>query len=150
MAKYKNRTTGVSSTAAKYASAFCSGSGTLKAHYPQFCNASSPKRSRNLRFRQNGVLRRHANRQQPRPYFYEDNYIDDMELVAAQLFRHSNGPVNFLKEAIYCTSWGLPPPDDHRHRRHYQWYPFVEPGHSGGTIRRPAWGRRDSSVFKRL
>ncbi|MCB0595300.1 MAG: glycoside hydrolase family 9 protein [Lewinellaceae bacterium] len=129
LAKYKNRTTGVSSTAAKYASAFALGAELLKAHYPEFCQRISAKAFDAYAFAKTdlGVCQTASNRA---PYFYEeDNYVDDMELAAAQLFRHTKGP-NFLKEATYwgqlepATPWMITDT-----ARHYQWYPFVNLGH---------------------
>ena len=129
LAKYKNRTTGVSSTAAKYASAFALGAELLKDHYPQFCERIFAKALETYAFAKTdlGVCQTASNRA---PYFYEeDNYIDDMELAAAQLFRHSNDPA-LLKEAIYwgqlepATPWMITDT-----ARHYQWYPFVNLGH---------------------
>jgi len=129
LAKYKNRTTGVSSTAAKYASAFALGAELLKGYYPEFCEKISAKAFDAYAFAKTdlGTCQTASNRA---PYFYEeDNYVDDMELAAAQLFRHSNDPA-FLKEAAYwgqlepATPWMITDT-----ARHYQWYPFVNLGH---------------------
>jgi hypothetical protein len=129
LGKYKNRSTGVSSTAAKYASAFALGAELLQEYYPEFAEKISQKAYDAFQFAKTdlGVCQTASNRA---PYFYEeDNYVDDMELAAAQLFIHSQKP-EFLSEAIY---WGelepVTPWMTTNTARHYQWYPFVNLGH---------------------
>jgi peptidoglycan/xylan/chitin deacetylase (PgdA/CDA1 family) len=129
LGKFKNRTTGVSSTAAKFASAFALGSEMLKTHYPEFCKRIASKAYEAYRFAKIdlGVCQTAS---YLAPYFYEeDNYVDDMELAAAQLYIHSKNP-EFLMEAIY---WGtlepVTPWMSANNARHYQWYPFVNLGH---------------------
>ncbi len=129
LGKYKNRTTGVSSTAAKFASAFALGSQLLKEYYPEFCTKIAGKASEAFKYAKTdlGVCQTASNRA---PYFYEeDNYADDMELAAAQLFLHSKN-IKFLSEATY---WGelepVTPWMSANAARHYQWYPFVNLGH---------------------
>ena len=129
LAKYKNRTTGVSSTAAKYASAFALGSELLKEYYPEFCEHISEKAKDAFRFSKTdlGVCQTASN---VSPYFYEeDNYADDMELAAAQLALTHNDN-DYLVEAAY---WGdiepVTPWMGADTARHYQWYPFVNLGH---------------------
>ena len=129
LAKYKNRSTGVSSTAAKFASAFALGSEILKEYYPAFSNRLSQKALDAYKFAKTdlGVCQTACN---VSPYFYEeDNYVDDMELAAIQLF-HNSKEKKFLKEAVY---WGnvepVTPWMGADTARHYQWYPFVNVGH---------------------
>ena len=129
LGKYKNRSTGVSSTAAKYASAFALGAELLREYYPEFSEKISKKAYNAFKYARTdlGVCQTASNRA---PYFYEeDNYVDDMELAAAQLFMHSKNP-KFLSEAIY---WGklepVTPWMAANTARHYQWYPFVNLGH---------------------
>ena len=129
LGRYKNRTTGVASTAAKYASSFALGAELLKGYYPEFCAKISAKATAAYAFAKTdlGVCQTASNRA---PYFYEeDNYVDDMELAAAQLARASQEPA-LLREAIY---WGhlepVTPWMSTDTARHYQWYPFVNLGH---------------------
>ncbi|MFC1783522.1 glycoside hydrolase family 9 protein [Planctomycetota bacterium] len=129
LGKYKNRTTGVSSTAAKYASAFALGGELLQKYYPEFCQKISAKALEAYKYAQSdlGVCQTASNRS---PYFYEeDNYVDDMELAAVQLYRRSKDS-KFLSEAAY---WGdlesVTPWMTTNAARHYQWYPFVNLGH---------------------
>jgi peptidoglycan/xylan/chitin deacetylase (PgdA/CDA1 family) len=129
LGKYKNRTTGVSSTAAKYASAFALGGQLLKTYYPEFCAKISQKALTAYVFANSdlGVCQTACNRS---PYFYEeDNYVDDIELAAAQLYKLT-GKTDFLSDAVY---WGelepITPWMKDNSARHYQWYPFVNLGH---------------------
>lgn len=129
LAKHKNRSTGVSSTAGKFASAFALGSEVLKEYYPEFSEIIFKKSIDAYKYGKTdlGVTQTASNKS---PYFYEeDNYVDDMELAAIQLF-HNTGEKEFLNDAIYwgniepITPWmGLDT------ARHYQWYPFVNLGH---------------------
>ncbi len=127
--RFKNRSTGVSSTAAKYASTFAFGSDLLKKYYPDFSEKIATKAEEAFRFAKSdlGVSQTASNRA---PYFYEeDNYVDDMQLAAIQLFQTTNNP-EYLKEATY---WGelepITPWMSNNAARHYQWYPFVNLGH---------------------
>jgi len=129
LAKYKNRTTGVSSTAAKYASAFALGAELLKEFYPEFSKKIAAKAVEAFKFAKTdlGVCQTACNRS---PYFYEeDNYVDDMELAAVQLYKYSKKS-EYLSEALY---WGelepVTPWMAADTARHYQWYPFVNLGH---------------------
>ena len=129
LAKYKNRSTGVSSTAAKFASAFAMGSELLRAYDPAFCEKIARKARDAYAYAKSdlGVSQTASN---VSPYFYEeDNYVDDMELAAAALFQQEDDPA-LLKEAAYwgnlepVTPWMIADT-----ARHYQWYPFFNVGH---------------------
>ncbi len=129
LCKYKNRTTGVSSTVGKFASAFALGSLVLEKYYPQFCKMIRQKAVDAYKFAKTdlGVTQTASCKS---PYFYEeDNYVDDMELAAAQLSKISNKK-NYLTEAV---DWGklepVTPWMGADTARHYQWYPFVNLGH---------------------
>jgi len=129
LSKYKNRSTGVSSTAAKFSSAFALGSELLKKYYPEFCEIISKKAYDAYEFANTdlGYCQTACN---VSPYFYEEeNYSDDMELAAVQLYKNSK-KLKFLKEAEY---WGnieqVTPWMKNDTARHYQWYPFVNLGH---------------------
>ncbi len=129
LCKYKNRTTGVSSTAGKYASAFALGSVIMKKYYPEFSEEIAHKALQAYEFGKTdlGVTQTACCKS---PYFYEeDNYVDDLELAAAQLYEDS-GNKKYLTEA---AGWGEVEPytpwmgaDT---ARHYQWYPFMNVGH---------------------
>lgn len=126
---YKNRTTGVSSTAGKFASAFALGSDLLRKYYPDFCDTIRKKSIDAYSYAKTdlGVCQTACC---VSPYFYEEaNYVDDMELAAAQLFETTKDSTYF-KEAVY---WGriepVTPWMGSDTARHYQWYPFVNLGH---------------------
>jgi endoglucanase len=127
--KHKNRSTGVSSSAAKFASTFALGASTLKTYYPDFCQKLSKKAGDAYQFAKSdlGVSQTVSIKA---PYFYEeDNYVDDLELAAVQLYELTNEDA-YLKDAIYwgdlepATPWMI-----FNHARHYQWYPFLNLGH---------------------
>ncbi|MEJ2613789.1 MAG: glycoside hydrolase family 9 protein, partial [Ignavibacteriaceae bacterium] len=127
--KYKNRTTGVSSSSGKFASAFALGSILLQKYYPGFCEIIKQKAVEAYSFGKTdlGVTQTASCKS---PYFYEeDNYSDDMELAAAQLFKIDSDS-NYLKEAV---GWGklepVTPWMGADTARHYQWYPFINLGH---------------------
>ncbi|MBK7104994.1 MAG: glycoside hydrolase family 9 protein [Ignavibacteriae bacterium] len=129
LAKYKNRTTGVSSTAAKFASSFALGSDLLKKYYPKFSEKIKQKSIDAFEFAKTdlGVCQTACN---VSPYFYEeDNYVDDLELAAAQLSKTFSSN-KYLDESNY---WGeieqFTPWMGADTARHYQWYPFVNLGH---------------------
>ena len=127
--KYKNRTTGVASAAGKFASAFALGSVILQKFYPEFCKTIKQKAVEAYNFGKTdpGVTQTASCKS---PYFYEeDNYADDMELAAAQLFKF-DGDENYFNEAV---KWGklepVTPWMGTDTARHYQWYPFINLGH---------------------
>jgi hypothetical protein len=66
------------------------------------------------------------------PYFYEeDNWVDDMELAAVELFKITQDK----KYLDYATMFGrketVTPWMGADTARHYQWYPFMNMGHPG-------------------
>jgi endoglucanase len=129
LSKHKNRSTGVSSSAAKYASSFALGSDLLKKYYPKFSELIKQKAVEAYEFAKSdlGVNQTASYKS---PYFYEeDNYVDDLELAAIQLYK-TFGEEKYLTEA---AAWGTVEPftpwmgaDT---ARHYQWYPFINLGH---------------------
>ncbi|WP_298361864.1 glycoside hydrolase family 9 protein [Runella sp.] len=128
--KYKNRTTGVASTAGKYASAFALGSQILSNFYPEFAKKLVQKAYDAYDYgkRFPGVCQTAPGRA---PYFYEeDNYVDDMELAAAQL--HQLTPANsaYLADAVnFGRNEPTTPWMGADTAKHYKWYPFVNLGH---------------------
>ncbi|MGE5363911.1 MAG: glycoside hydrolase family 9 protein [Bacteroidota bacterium] len=127
--KYKNMATGIASTAGKFSSAFALGAELLKKYYPEFSEKINKKAVEAYNY---GKKHPGACQTAPckSPYYYEeDNYVDDMELAAVQLFRKTNDK-NYLKDAAGfgekepVTPWmGADTAD------HYQWYPFLNLGH---------------------
>ncbi|HEY3373182.1 MAG TPA: glycoside hydrolase family 9 protein [Prolixibacteraceae bacterium] len=129
LGQFKNRTTGVSSTAAKFASSFALGAVVFKEFDIDLYNQLRKKSMEAMAFAQSDL----GNCQTAcvvSPYFYEeDNYVDDMELAAASL-NPIVKQVDFQKVAKY---WGelepVTPWMELNRARHYQYYPFVNLGH---------------------
>lgn len=127
---FKNRATGVSSTAGKYSSAFALGAQVFKNFDPALAKMLTEKAEDAFEFGLTdlGVAQTAC---VVSPYFYEeDNYIDDLELAASELYKLT-GNASYLKQAAY---WGaLEPVTPWMGRdtaRHYQYYPFVNLGHA--------------------
>ncbi len=126
---YKNRTTGIASTAGKFASAFALGARILRKERPELAGMLRTKALEAYRFGREhpGVCQTAPCRA---PYFYEeDNWVDDMEFAATQvglLF----GDSGFVREAgAYAEQEPVTPWMGAERARHYQWYPFVNLGH---------------------
>ncbi len=127
--KNKNRTTGIASTAGKYAAAFALGAEILMPFYPEFSGSLKQKAvdAYNFGAQNPGVCQTAPHLA---PYFYEeDNWQDDMELAAIILHRMT-GEKEYLVAAIgYGNAEPVTPWMGADTARHYQWYPFVNLGH---------------------
>lgn len=129
LGEHKNRTTGVSSNAGKFASAFALGADIFKDIDPTFSALMKEKAGAAYNFAETKL----GNTQTAclkSPYFYEeDNYVDDVELAAAVKYNLTNEKA-WLKKADY---WGqleeITPWMELGRARHYQFYPFVNLGH---------------------
>ncbi len=129
LGKWINRTTGVSSTAGKFASTFAMGTKTFKNIFPEFAEQMIVKAEQAYRFAEEEP----GNTQTAcliSPYFYEeDSFVDDIELAAATLYNMTNS-ADWLKKADY---WGelepVSPWMELGRGRHYQFYPFINLGH---------------------
>jgi endoglucanase len=129
--KYKNRTTGIASTAGKFASAFAMGSLILRKWDPVFSKLLAEKARAAFSF---GMLHPGACQTAPctAPYFYEeDNWTDDMELAATTLFELTGNGQYLEKAADYGRLELMTPWMGADTARHYQWYPFLNMGHWG-------------------
>ena len=126
---YKNRTTGAASTAGKFASAFAAGRGILDEFYPRYAQTLELRAQLAYAY---GVQYPGVCQTAPcgAPYFYEeDNWADDMELAAAELYR-MNGKKYFKTEVMkYAAMEPVTPWMGADTARHYQWYPFFNAGH---------------------
>jgi len=127
--EYKNRSTGKSSSAAKYASAFALGAAIFKDFDPEFAQILQEKADPAYRY----ALSDLGNNQTASvvsPYIYEeDNWVDDVELAAAVKYNLTQSE-SWRKQADY---WGqleeITPWMELGRGRHYQFYPFVNLGH---------------------
>ncbi len=129
LSKYKNRTTGVSSVAGKFSAAFALGATIFKNNDPDFAKLLMRKAKQAYSFGLTdlGVTQTACT---VSPYFYEeDNYVDDLELAASELFRLTGGQY-YQNQAFY---WGQLEPVTPwivlGSARHYQYYPFINLGH---------------------
>jgi hypothetical protein len=125
----KNRSTGYASTAGKYTSAFALGARTFA--------KSDPALSRTLRAK---ALAAYAlGKKYPgvcqtapgtSPYFYEEeNWVDDMELGAAELYALTNDR-RYLADAMeYAAREPVTPWMGADTAKHYEFYPWHNNGH---------------------
>ena len=120
--KLLNNTTGTSSTAAKFTSAFVLGSEVFSKMNKSYAELLMDKARTAYRFalQKPGVTQTVSVKA---PYIYaEENWVDDMELAAASL--------NRIPEAIsYAMQEPITPWLGADTANHYQWYPFINPGH---------------------
>ncbi|MGV3505096.1 MAG: glycoside hydrolase family 9 protein [Adhaeribacter sp.] len=129
LGKYRNRATGVASTAGKFSSAFglaaqlyAGRSDSLAALFRQ--KALSAYR---LGLEKPGVCQTAPNKA---PYFYEeDNWVDDMELGAAALWQLTGEQTYFQQALAFGEQEKVTPWMGADTARHYQWYPFHNFGH---------------------
>ena len=128
--KYKNRTTGIASTAGKFASAFAKGAEVYSKISPEFSDNLLKKAvaAFNFGLKNPGVCQTAPG---TAPYFYEeDNWVDDMELAAIELFNLTKEP-GYLNYAVeFGRKEQVTPWMGKDTARHYQWYPFVNLGHA--------------------
>ena len=129
--KYKNRTTGIASTAGKFASAFAIGARVYKSIDPGLSGLLITKATSAFIY---GLENPGACQTAPgtAPYFYEeDNWADDMELAAIELYKITNDE-RYLEHAVeFGRMEPVTPWIGADSALHYQWYPFVNMGHPG-------------------
>lgn len=127
--KYKNRSNGFASTAGKYASTFALAAKIYGGRDPSF---ASRLRERALAAYAIGKASPGVCQGAPgrAPYFYEeDNWIDDMELAAAELYALT-GERRYLRDALdYASREPVTPWMGADTAKHYQWYPWHNNGH---------------------
>ena len=124
-----NETTGVASITGKFASDFAFGSKILAPYYPEFAAKIGAKAADAF---QAGVDKP-GNCQTASvalTYIYEeDNWVDDMELAAMELYRQT-GDRDFIEKAVrYGRKEPVTPWMGADSALHYQWYPFMNMGH---------------------
>lgn len=131
--KFMNNTTGTSSTAAKFASAFFLGRDIFKEINESYSNELYIKASSafNYAMKKQGVTQTVSVKS---PYIYaEDNWVDDVELALTHLY----GKIGSLKDALDVQQWAyrmaqqepVTPWLGADTAKHYQWYPFINLGH---------------------
>jgi len=127
--KYKNRSTGVASIAGKFASTMALGSELMQSIDPEFSARLHKKAIEAYEFGEKypGISQTAPCKA---PYFYEeDNWVDDMELAAAQLYAIT-GNTKYLNNARkYGKMEEITPWIGADTASHYQWFPFINLGH---------------------
>ncbi|PYP04089.1 MAG: glycoside hydrolase [Gemmatimonadetes bacterium] len=127
--EYKNRSTGLASTAGKYAAAFALGAGVFQGRDSAYARQLA-RRARAvyaLGAAHPGVCQTAPARS---PYFYEeDDWADDMELGAAELYALTDEPTYFHAALQYAALEPVSPWMGQDTARHYQWYPWHNNGH---------------------
>lgn len=127
--KFMNATTGKASTVGKFASCFALGSRVLKEFFPEYADSLAmravPAYEEGVKYP--GVCQTASIKS---PYIYEeDNWTDDMELAAVELYK-STGDRRYLTAAVeYGRREPVTPWMGADSARHYQWYPFYNAGH---------------------
>lgn len=127
--KFMNNTTGTSSTAGKFSSAFRLGSVLFRKDDRTYAKLLSEKAETAYAYAniKPGVTQTVSVKS---PYIYaEDNWVDDMQLAAAMGFAVT-GKGKFAQEAMqYARQEKITPWMISDTAAHYQWYPFVNLGH---------------------
>lgn len=127
--KFMNNTTGTSSTAAKFSSAFHLGSSLFQNDDRRYAKilAKKAKTAYSFALIKPGVTQTVSVKS---PYIYaEDNWVDDMELAGAMFYGATNKK-KFLKESMeYARQEKITPWMTSDTAAHYQWYPFINLGH---------------------
>lgn len=126
---FMNATMGGASTAGKFASDFAFGSRLLASFYPDFAAKIGAKAADAY---QVGIdLPGNAQTVSVvSPYIYEeDNWVDDMELGAAELYFSTKDSKYITQAMEYGRREPVTPWMGADSARHYQWYPFMNMGH---------------------
>jgi endoglucanase len=127
--QYKNRSTGMASTAGKFASAFALGARLLAGRRDTLAGVLRRKAvaAYDVGTASPGVCQTAPGRA---PYFYEeDNWADDMELAAAELYALTRDE-RYLRDARrFAEQEPVTPWMGADTARHYQWYPWYNAGH---------------------
>jgi peptidoglycan/xylan/chitin deacetylase (PgdA/CDA1 family) len=152
MFKYKNRATGVASTAGKVSSAFALGYQLCRDHQLDYANKllKRSKSAYQLGLQKPGNCQTAPGRA---PYFYEEyNYTDDMELAAVEQL-NATGATGQQAQTLQQTALAFAQKEPvtpwilNDTARHYQWYPFVNVGHAELAKRLPPQQRKTVTDF---
>ncbi|WP_160711232.1 glycoside hydrolase family 9 protein [Chitinophaga solisilvae] len=129
LGKYKNKSTGVASTAGKFTSAFALGYTILRQQDSAYARRlySRALSAYAMGLRQPGVCQTASVLS---PYIYaEENWTDDMELAAATLSDMLRQPQYLQQAWEYAQQEKITPWLGTDTASHYQWYPFINLGH---------------------
>jgi endoglucanase len=148
--KYKNRTTGIASTAGKFASAFAKGARVYKSLNPGYSELLLNKAVAAFSY---GLQNPGVCQTAPgtAPYFYEEeNWVDDMELAAIELYTLTKDS-NYLNYAVESgRKEKITPWIGSDTARHYQWYPFINMGHPGIARQQKTQNKNEFSGYMKM
>ena len=129
LGKYQNRTTGVSSTAGKFASCLALGAALYRRRDPAYARILERHAKSAYAY---GLKKPGYTQTAPygAPYYYtEQDWRDDMELGAAMLWQLTGESQYFRDGARDAADDPLKPWMGADTATHYQWYPFYNAGH---------------------
>ncbi len=148
--KYKNRSTGVASTAGKYASAYALGAVVLEEFYPEYTDdlVNRAQDAYDYGLKNPGVCQTAPG---GAPYFYEeDNWVDDMELAASSLYIVTQDQ-KYLQDAMrFAAEEKVTPWFGRDTARHYQFYPFLNVGHHDLASALPAEEKKKIASYYQM
>ena len=127
--KFMNNTLGTSSTAGKFSSAFSLGSLTFDKLNHSYAESLLEHANSAFLFalKKPGVTQTAS---VVSPYIYaEDNWTDDMELAAVNLYSVSKENKYVSQSLKYAGAEKITPWLGADTAKHYQWYPFINIGH---------------------
>ncbi|WP_257213738.1 glycoside hydrolase family 9 protein [Sphingobacterium sp. 1.A.4] len=127
--KFLNNTTGTSSTAAKFVSAFGLGHQLYQQKDQAFAQTLKEKALTAYQYAhiKPGVTQTVSVKS---PYIYaEDNWVDDMELAEASMFGITQDQQHLNKALNYARQENITPWMIRDTANHYQYYPFINLGH---------------------
>ncbi|HEY1870034.1 MAG TPA: glycoside hydrolase family 9 protein, partial [Chitinophagaceae bacterium] len=128
--KFMNNTTGTSSTAGKFSSAFSLGSRLFSSWDNNYSSLLADKSYTALKFAEKklGVTQTASVKS---PYIYaEDNWVDDMELAYSFFAELPTDEGYALKKSFrFAQKEPITPWLGKDTANHYQWYPFINVGH---------------------
>src|SRR5690606_39194890 len=127
--KFMNNTTGTSSTAAKFVSAFGLGHQLLKEQNADYASLLKEKAGTAYQYAyiKPGVTQTVSVKS---PYIYaEDNWVDDMELAEATMFNLNQDQEHIQKAMDFARQEKVTPWMVRDTANHYQYYPFINLGH---------------------
>lgn len=127
--QFLNETTGTSSTAAKFSSAFNLGADLWNKKDPKYAEVLRKKAETALDFAhiKLGVTQTVSVKS---PYIYaEEDWKDDMELAFANAYKNSGDKGDYRSALQYAREDPLKPWMTRDTASHYQYYPFINLGH---------------------
>lgn len=129
LGKYKNESTGLASSVAKFSSAFGLGAEVFAPYNEEYARDLF---NRSIEAYDVAKANPGACQTAPcvSPYYYEeDNWADDMELAAVHILKNKLKDKNSDDVLLYARMEPVTPWMGADTANHYQWYPFINLGH---------------------